>query len=123
MDRVIERLLNSDEPSVRFKVLVKVLGHDADTAVCQQLRQEIKTSPRTQLLLSGWNIGNDMPPGPYRKWSGAHWVLADLADIGYPPGDGTLIPLRECVYRWLFGQSHQQQIRTIKGRTRRCASQ
>lgn len=54
---------------------------------------------------------------------GAHWVLADLADIGYPPGDETLIPLRELVYKWLFGQSHQKQIKTINGRVRRCASQ
>jgi hypothetical protein len=25
----------------------------------------------------------------------AHWVLATLADLGYPPGDKTLLPLRD----------------------------
>jgi len=34
-----------------------------------------------------------------------------------------LIPLRERVYQWLFGQSHQKSIRMINGRVRRCASQ
>lgn len=129
MSEAVERskkepqLLNSDESSVRYKVMVHVLGHDPETAECQQLRQEIKTSPRTQTLLSGWRGADDAPPGPYRKWVGAHWVLADLADTGYPPGDEALIPLRERVYKWLFGQKHQEKIKTINGRVRRCASQ
>jgi hypothetical protein len=50
-------------------------------------------------------------------------VLADLADMGYPPGDESLLPLREQIYAWLFGAKHQKQIKTIEGRTRRCASQ
>ena len=29
----------------------------------------------------------------YKKWTGAHWILAALADIGYPPGDESLIPI------------------------------
>jgi hypothetical protein len=32
---------------------------------------------------------------PYAKWQGAHWVLAALADLGCPPGDHALRPLRE----------------------------
>ena len=123
MDEIISRLLESEEPAIRYKVLVRVLGCDPETAVCQQLRQEIKDSPRVEKLLSGLPIPNGMPPGPYRKWVGAHWVLADLADNGYPPGDERLIPLRERVHDWLFSPSHQQKIVMINGRIRRCASQ
>lgn len=123
MDELIERLLESEEPSVRYKVMVNVLGHDPESAECCQLRQEIKRSPRVQKLLSGWQWGSQKPPGPYRKWTGAHWVLADLADIGYPSGDEALIPLREDIYDWLFGDKHQKRIKTINGRVRRCASQ
>jgi hypothetical protein len=50
-------------------------------------------------------------------------VLVDLAELGYPAGEESLIPLREQVYGWLFSQSHQKSIRTIQGRVRRCASQ
>ena len=123
MDSVIRKLLDSEEPAVRFKVMAKVLGYDPESPACRQLRQEIKSSPRVQKLLSAQNEAGDMPPGPYRKWVGAHWLLADLADIGYPPGDEALIPRRERVYNWLFGEKHQQGIKTVAGRVRRCASQ
>lgn len=67
MDEILSKLLDSDEPSVRFKVMVGVLGYDPETTVCRQLRQEIKTSPRAQKLLSERDEEGDMPPGPYRK--------------------------------------------------------
>ena len=60
---------------------------------------------------------------PYQKWCGAHWVLSQLADIGYPEGDLGLIPLREQVYEWLFSERHKKGIQVINGLTRRCASQ
>jgi hypothetical protein len=50
-------------------------------------------------------------------------VLASLADIGYPSGDKSLIPLREQVLDWLLSEQHAKHIRVIDGRTRRCASQ
>jgi hypothetical protein len=74
----------------------------------------------------------------YAKYTGAHWVLADLAEIGYPPGDASLLPLRDRVYaRWL-SQAHTRErvvdreaarykshpgVPVIDGRPRRCASQ
>ncbi|MFN8455484.1 MAG: hypothetical protein U0401_12590 [Anaerolineae bacterium] len=100
-----------------------MLGQDRKSAESTQLQQEVKVSPRVKLLLSQSNSDGRIPFHPYAKWYGAHWVLADLAELGYPPGDDSLIPLREQVYGWLFGQSHLQRIKTIAGRTRRCASQ
>jgi hypothetical protein len=120
---LVKQLLNSAEPSVRFKVLVNVLGRDVASAEIRQLRQEIKVSARAQQLLSERGEAGEIPFHPYAKWYGAHWVLADLADIGYPPGDEALAPLREQVYKWLLGQGHQRAIKTIAGRVRRCASQ
>jgi hypothetical protein len=120
---IIEKLLNSDEPSVRFKVLVNVLGKRPESAGIKRLQQEIKLSSRVKLLL--WERGRDgkIPVNPYKKWYGAHWVLASLADIGYPPEDESLVPLREQVYGWLFSREHEKKIKAIEGRTRRCASQ
>jgi hypothetical protein len=50
-------------------------------------------------------------------------VLVDLADLGYPAGDRSLVPLREAVYGWLFSRRHEKKIKAIEGRVRRCASQ
>jgi hypothetical protein len=74
----------------------------------------------------------------YAKYTGAHWVLADLANIGYPPGDDDLVPLRDQAYeRWLDPAHTKERIvareaaryksrpgvPVIDGRARRCASQ
>ena len=123
MIRVIDRLLKSDEPSVRFKVLVNVLGKELGSAQIRELQKEIKTSPRVRSLLSERDKEGGISSHPYAKWYGAHWVLADLADIGYPPRDESLTPLREQVYKWLLSERHEKRIKTIEGRTRRCASQ
>jgi len=120
---IIETLLKSDEPAVRFNLLACVLGKTQDLGEVKQAREEVRESPRVQRLLSERSEDGSIPHHPYAKWLGAHWVLALLADLGYPPGDESLIPLREQVYGWLFGQKHESSIRAIRGRVRRCASQ
>lgn len=52
-----------------------------------------------------------IPFHPYSKWFGSHWVLATLADIRYSPGDRSLIPMREQVYKWLFSKEHTEYFR------------
>ncbi len=123
MKNAIKRLRASDEPSVRFKLLVNVLGEKSESAEVRKLQNEIKSSARVKLLVSQRDKDGRIPLNPYKKWHGAHWALAILADIGYPPGDRSLAPLREQVYGWLFSKQHEGKIRAINGRTRRCASQ
>ncbi len=120
---ILSILRQSSEPAVRFKTLTRVLGESLDTDAVQQAQQQVKRSTRVQTLLSERQADGRIPHHPYAKWQGAHWVLATLADIGYPPGDADLLPLREQVYEWLLGANHQKNIRTIAGRVRRCASQ
>lgn len=122
-DKVIEKLLNSDEPSVKFKVLVNVLGKSTDINEVRSIQEGIKSSQRVKELLSERKDDGTIPFHPYAKWYGAHWVLAALADIGYPSGDESLIPLRDQVYGWLFSIHHENSIKTIEGKVRRCASQ
>jgi hypothetical protein len=77
-----------------------------------------------KLSLSERGSDGKIPFHPYKKWYGAHWVLALLADLDYPKGDQTLIPLREQVYDWLLSEEHtKKHLRVINGLTRRCASQ
>lgn len=120
---IIEKLLNFNEPSIRFKVLVNVVGRELKSGEIKKLQEEIRLSPRVKLLLAERGDEGKIPFHPYTKWYGAHWVMACLADIGYPPGDESLFPLKEQVYGWLLSREHEKRIRSIEGRVRRCASQ
>jgi hypothetical protein len=120
---IIDRLLKSDEPAIRYKTLVNILGENPDSPRAKRARNPIKKSPRVELSLSERDRNGRIPYHPYQKWRGAHWVLVSLADLCYPPGDKSLIPLRDQVYDWLFSREHFKGIRVIRGLTRRCASQ
>ncbi len=120
---VIARLLRADDPAVRYKTLVGVLGLSPDSVEVAAVREEVRASERVRRLLAERDADGRIPHGPYAKWYGAHWVLTTLADIGYSPGDESLIPLREQEYAWLLSDKHEKAIRTLQGRVRRCASQ
>lgn len=117
------RLLASDEPSVRLRTRVEILGQDPASWETMLLHADVCTSPRVQVLLSERDESGRIPHHPYTKWVGAHWVLVMLAEAGYPPGDDRLIPLRDQVYDWLLSREHTRSVRCIAGRWRRCASQ
>ncbi len=74
-------------------------------------------------LLSEQQKDGTIPHHPYSKWKGAHWVLLQLADLGYPPGGRELIPLRNQVYEWLLSESHLKSVKIINDKARRCGSQ
>ncbi|HVE41736.1 MAG TPA: hypothetical protein VNM14_17725 [Planctomycetota bacterium] len=52
MKALVDTLLNSDEPSIRWKVHVKVLGEDAGSRKMRTLQEEIRKSPRVRTLLA-----------------------------------------------------------------------
>lgn len=123
MEDIFARLLASAEPAVRLKLLVHVLGQDPYSLETMIQGRQVAASPLMQRLLSGRDDSGSIPYHPYKKWVGAHWVLSVLADLGYPPGDESLIPLRDQVYDWLLSEEHARDIPVIDGRARRCASQ
>ena len=89
---LIERLLESDEPSIRWKIRVNVLGEDRCSTEIQSLEREIKGSSRVKALLHKEDSTGILRNAKniYDKWQGTHWVLMTLADIGYPQGDESL---------------------------------
>jgi hypothetical protein len=126
---LVDELLRSAEPSVRWKVRRWVLGEPPDGGPMGRLREEIRGSARVRALLADRGaLRRDV----YSKWKGAHWVLATLADLGYPEGDAGLEPLRDRVLdRWLDARYYrevgsdayrQRGVRVIRGRTRQCGS-
>lgn len=109
MDDAVPRLLHSQEPSIRFKTHTLILDEPEDSPSNKRLRSSVKDSPRVTALLSERKNGV-IPHHPYAKWFGAHWVLSALADLRYPPGDRTLLPLRQQVYGWLFSKAHLEYV-------------
>jgi hypothetical protein len=100
---IIDDLLGSAEPAIHWKLRANVLGEDADSPSLQALSEEVRGSPVVRRLLER-HVGPAVDPGlsAYAKWQGAHWVLHALGDLGYPPGDPALEPLRDKVVEaWL----------------------
>jgi hypothetical protein len=132
---IVDMLLTSAEPSIRWKVRTRVLDEASNDAGVIALRDEIRSSERVRRLLAPCLAAER--PGTYAKWQGAHWVLAALTDLGYPPGDVALHPLREQLLdAWLdesyfvefeaFTKSaayRRQGVPVMQERFRRCASQ
>jgi hypothetical protein len=119
---LIQSLLGSSQPAIRYKTLVNVQGYERDAPGVLEAQSAIPGSILVRTLLAERDGQGQIPLQPYAKWRGAHWVLACLADLGYPPGDTSLQPLLEQVYAWLLGKQHTQSIKTIAGLVRRCAS-
>lgn len=136
---VVDQLLGSAEPSVRWKVKVGVLGVPGNSAEAVALQEEIRDSERVRKLLANRDPEGRIEPvdNVYTKWQGAHWVLARLADIGYPAADASLAPVRDQVLEaWLAPRfftsaeldgttsaRDKNGVPVMNGRHRRCASQ
>ena len=140
--KLIHRLRDSDEPAIRYRAELlsgRLSRGGPSHGALTSLREEVRKSDRVSTLLSAREAdGRLQTTGHvYRKWIGAHWVLVDLADLGYPPGDRDLYRMRDQVYdQWLqprfhasFEYSQRSQANERKGvpcangRYRRCGSQ
>lgn len=123
MTHVSETLQNSMEPSIRYLFRRDVQGEDPATPEMHALQEEIRGSERVTKMLAPRNEDGRFPWFAYTKWAGAFWTLLALAELGYPPGDTGLSPLRDQVLEWLLGEQHLKNIKQIEGRWRRCALQ
>ena len=115
---MLTQLLNSPEPIIRYKALVNLQGVDPASSAAQQVQAQIPSSPIVQALLSDRDAQGRIPFHPYQKWQGAHWMLTCLADTGYPPGDASLLPLRDQVMDWLFSAKHMADTARQTGQNR-----
>jgi hypothetical protein len=142
-DPAIEWLLSSRDPSVRYFTLVDLLDESQSSNAVLVAKRRIHFGARYRTLLSGQlnqdlsrkksshdglNLKFSAQNGgfgvhPYRKWTGAHWRLVSLVELGMPKGDRRGIAAVEQVLRWLCSKSHREHIGKINGLTRRCASQ
>lgn len=115
-ERAIEWLLASDEPGIRFQARRDLLGEKV------ALDHEILRGPMVRALFDGQQADGGFGVHAYGKWTGAHWRLVSLVELGIPEGESRALAAYETVLRWLFGAGHRRVPR-IDGRHRRCASQ
>lgn len=137
IDAVVQTLLESDEPAIRFKIRTGFLGEDPNSKSIRALRNEVKKSALVASLLQRRGSSGEVRANVYAKWQGVHWVMAALAEVGYPTADDSLLPMRDQLQQqWLHERFYrefavdtkskayaQDGVPVMDGRYRRCASQ
>jgi len=132
-ERAVEFLLRSDEPAIRFLARRDLLGEDG-----REDASAILSGPRVSALLTGQRPGEFRPgpgwrslPGaecgfgvhPYRNWTGAHWRLVSLVELGVPAHEQRACMAAEQVLGWLARPERLREVPVIDGLARRHASQ
>lgn len=116
-------LIEPQDPSVRYLALTDLLGRTGRSRDVREALRRIPSGPRVRALLAGQRADGGFGVHPYQKWTGAHWRLVSLVELGLPAGHPPALRAAEQVLRWLGGPAHRRRIVTLNGRVRRCASQ
>jgi len=119
----VQWLLESSDPSIRYFTLTDLLGKTHRSPEVRAARDQIVKGRRVRKLLAGQKADGGFGVHPYQKWTGAHWRLVSLVELGIPAGEPRAVAAADQVLRWLTGDVHRRRIRRIDGLTRRCASQ
>jgi hypothetical protein len=119
----IDWLLDSGDPSIRYLTLTEILNRAIDSEEVESERKQIPNGPMVRTLLSGQRADGGFGVHPYQKWTGAHWRLVSLVELGIPMGFRPAVKATDLVLKWLLGEAHLRNIPKIDGRYRRCASQ
>lgn len=122
-DPAVAFLLRSDEPAIRRATLLELLDAAPGDAAVRDTSRNLFAGPLVAGLVAGMRADGSFGVHPYAKWSGAHWRLVSLADLGVTAADDPrLVRAYEPVLRWL-GPAHRERVPVIDGLARRCASQ
>lgn len=122
-DPAVSWLLHSKDPSIRYFTLTEVVDEPDGSKEVQIAKKRIVSGPRIRALLAGQQRDGGFGVHPYQKWTGAHWRLVSLVELGIPRASREGVKAADQVLGWLTGEGHRRGIRTVNGRTRRCASQ
>ena len=106
---------------MRNLTLLHILGKSPGSAEVREARTRVADGPRGRALLAGQRADGGFGVHPYKKWTGAHWRLVSLVELGLPPDDPRAHRALEQELRWI-GQDREWVV-TLNGRVRRCASQ
>src|SRR5207245_9067746 len=120
-DPAVNWLLESEDPSVRYLTLTEILDRPSDSKEVLVAKKQIPNGPVVKTLLSGQRADGGFGVHPYQKWTGAHWRLVSLVELGIPKGFRQGVKATDLVLTWLLSEAHIRIVRKINGRYRRCA--
>ena len=83
--QAVDWLLASDEPGIRMQARRDLLGEKGKVAA-----DEILAGPMVRRLLAGQKADGGFGGHPYHKWTGVHWRLVSLVELGAPAGTPAL---------------------------------
>jgi len=110
-------LLSSAEPAVRLPARRDLLGEDVVRT------DEVLDGSMVRTLLSDQCRDGGFGVHPYRKWTGAHWRLVSLVELGIPAGEPRALRAADTVLDWLTGREHRSSVVEVGGLVRCHASQ
>jgi hypothetical protein len=116
MSGVVEKLLSSEDPCVRYRALVDACGQPRTSPQARREQEAIRSSSRAVALLSHRDESGRLTGHAYSKFTGAHWTLSDC----------WLTPAHtreRFVDAEAAGPKSWPGVPIIDGRARRCASQ
>lgn len=116
-------LLQSSDPSVRFFALTELKGAPLNSKEAVSAQKLILTGPRVKALLASQQRDGGFGVHPYQKWTGAHWRLVSLIELGIPEKFPPAVRATNLVLKWLLDEPHLSNVPRINGLYRRCASQ
>src|SRR5712692_5676500 len=122
-DPAVKWLLESGDPSISYLTLTEILDRPSDSKEVLASKNEIPNGPIVKTLLSGQQADGGFGVHPYQKWTGAHWRLVSLVELGIPSGFRPAVKATDLVLKWLLGEAHLGNVPKINGLYRRCASQ
>jgi hypothetical protein len=115
---VLDWLLASREPAIRRLVHRDLLDEPSPDDEADLLDGQI-----VRTLLKGQKADGGFGVHAYGKWTGAHWRLVSLVELGIPAGEPRAVAATQTVLDWLAGASHRANVPVIEGLARRCGSQ
>jgi hypothetical protein len=101
----VDWLLRSDEPAIRVLVRRDILGERTDAD-----ESRLSSGPMVAALLSGQQTDGGFGGNPYRKWTGVHWRLISLAELGVPPSEPRAGAAAERVLAWISRGLRQRPV-------------
>jgi hypothetical protein len=110
----VDWLVASGDPAVALLARRDLLGEDVDDP------DAVLRSRRVRALLAGQQADGGFGVQPYSKWTGAHWRLVSLVELGLPAGEPRGVAAAHVVLDWLA--SPRRRVRVVDGLPRRCAS-
>jgi hypothetical protein len=112
----VDWLVASEESAIRYLAYRDLIG---DLAAAEVERTRLLDGPKVRALLAERSASEH----PYKKWTGAHWRLVSLVELGVPAGEPRAVALTAPVLEWLISKDHRSTIRSIGGLARCHASQ